>query len=73
MYCVKFFLKSKLLNQRKKIFIFNIRHLYQDSDTFYSENDVEKVIAEVFDKSKRLKSFNKKQLNKNINSEIKKE
>ena len=42
MYCIKFISRSELLNQKKKIFIFNIRHLYRDSDIFYSENDVNK-------------------------------
>ena len=42
MYYVKFISRSKFLNQRKKIFIFNICYLYQDIEIIYLENDVKK-------------------------------
>ena len=42
MHCAKLILRFDFLNQRKKIFIFNIRHLCRKFDTFYSENDAKK-------------------------------
>ena len=74
MYCAKFISKSEFLIQKKKIFIFNIRYLYWYFDYLIQKMTLKEIFDRKFDwKSKRSKSFYKKQVNKSVNSMIKEE